>query len=175
MGRTSAKALSKRERKRLAKERRRARRRREARIRVAKKVGGLAALLLTVFALGIGGYRWVAGVKVYPPTDITGHDETVPPSHILSEPMPLAMQKHMLEHADGRGQPGVIINYNCEDFPCEPDLVERLAEIVRAYPDFVYLAPFPGMDARIALTRRGRLQVLDEVDEERIRAFIEGR
>ena len=40
--------------------------------------------------------------------------------------MPIAIQKHMLEHADGKegGRGGVIINYNCEDFNCEDGLIE---------------------------------------------------
>jgi hypothetical protein len=167
------KRLSKRERKKRLKELRRRERQREARIRSLKKWGGIVTLVLAIVALGYGGYRWVLGAKYYPPTDIAGHTEDVPPGHILNEPMPLAVQKHMLEHADGSGPPGVIINYNCEDFTCEPDLIERLAEIAQEYPSFVYLAPFPGMDAKIALTRLGELEVLDSFDEERIRAFIE--
>ncbi len=89
--------------------------------------------------------------------------------------MPLSMQKHMLEHADGQGPPGVIINYNCEDFECEPDLIDKLKAIAQDYPEFVYLAPFPNMSAKIAITRRGAIEVLDEFDEERIRRFIENR
>lgn len=171
--RTEEKRLSKAERKKRRKELRAKERRREARMRALKRIGGIAALTLVVVALGFGGYRLVKGAKFYPPTDLNGHSEEIPPNHILSEPMPLPMQKHMLEHADGKGPPGVVINYNCEDFPCDPDLVERLTAIAQEYPTFVYLAPFPGMDAKIALTRRGKLEVLDTVDEARIRAFIE--
>jgi len=100
--------------------------------------------------------------------------EAAPGAHILTEPMPLEIQKQMLEHADGGGPPGVIINYNCAKFGCPEGLIDRLAAVARAYPTFVYLAPYPEMDVRIAVTRLGRILVLDELDEGRIRRFIEG-
>ena len=78
----------------------------------------------------------------------------------------------MLEHADGVGPPGVIIQYNCDDFACEPGMITRLQEIVSARPSNVYLAPFPTMDAKIALAAPGRLVTLDEFDEPRITRFI---
>lgn len=173
MARAAEKRLSKAERKKRRKEQRARERRRAARMRTLKRAGGIAGLVLVVIGLGFWGYRAVQGVKVYPPTDVSGHSEGVPPSHILTEPMSLGIHKHMLEHADGKGPPGVIINYNCEDFDCEPDLIERLTAIVQEYPDRVYLAPFPGMDAKIALTRFGEQEILDSFDEQRIRAFIE--
>lgn len=136
-------------------------------------IGGALAIL-AVGAFVIVALRYSGSeAAFYPPTDIVGHAENVPPRHILTAPMPLSMQKHMLEHADGNGPPGVVINYNCQDFPCEPDLVERLTAIAEAYPEFVYLAPFPGMSAKIVVTRRGNRLILDTVDEGRIRAFIE--
>lgn len=59
-------------------------------------------------------------------------------------------------------------------FRCAEGLVDRLAEFVRAYPDFVYVAPYPDMDVKIAVTRLGKILVLDEVDPARIRVFVEG-
>lgn len=106
-----------------------------------------------------------------PPIDIQGHVEASPPSHILKEPMPIEIQKHMLEHADGYGPPGVIINYNCEDYFCEEDLIEKLEEFALKY-NHVYVAPFPGMEAKIALTRYGKIEILDDYDEEKIENFI---
>jgi len=79
----------------------------------------------------------------------------------------------MLEHADGKGRPGVIINYNCVKFRCQEEMVTRLAEVARAYPEFVYLAPYPEMDVKIAVTRLEKILILEEIDERRIRAFIE--
>ncbi len=133
-------------------------------------VGVIAAVGL--IALGLRFSSGAAGTY-YPPTDVAGHTESAPPSHILSRPMPLSIFKHMLEHADGSGPPGVIISYNCDDYDCEPDLVDQLRAIAEDYPEFVYLAPFPGMTTKIAVTRRGSQITLDALDEERIRAFIE--
>ncbi len=67
---------------------------------------------------------------------------------------------------------GMLVEYNCTGYQCEPDLVERLTEIVRSYPPQVYLAPYPGMDAKIALAAPGRLLTLGTLDEDRIREFI---
>jgi hypothetical protein len=53
-------------------------------------------------------------------------------------------------------------------------MVDSLTKIARGYPEFVYLAPYPEMDVRIAVTRLGKILTLEEPDEARIRAFIEG-
>ena len=76
----------------------------------------------------------------------------------------------------GTGHPiwgGMLVQYNCEDYQCEADLIEKLTEIVQDYPPQVYLAPYPGMDAKIALAAPGRLETLDSLDDEKVRAFIE--
>src|SRR3989338_10842065 len=110
-----------------------------------------------------------------PPTNMTGHIEVSPESHILKEPMRIEVQKHMLEHADGSGPPGIIINYNCEDYNCEEDLIENLEAFAEKYPANVYVAPFKNMDAKIALTRIGKIEVLEKYDEPKIKNFIETR
>ena len=127
-----------------------------------------------VAAIGLGwlGYS-IATAKRLPPTDMNNHVEELPPSHILTTPMPIAVQRHILEHADGRRRPGVVINYNCRKFRCPDGMVDRLTEIARGYPEFVYLAPYPEMDVRIAVTRLGKILTLEEPDEAQIRAFIE--
>ena len=66
----------------------------------------------------------------------------------------------------------MLVQYNCRTYSCEPGLVESLTEIVSAYPPAVYLAPYPTMDAKIALAAPGRLLILDDLDEEKIRGFI---
>ena len=57
-----------------------------------------------------------SGVKVLPPTTMQGHVESSPASHVLREQMPISIHRHMLEHSDGTGAPGIVINYNCEDY-----------------------------------------------------------
>lgn len=105
-------------------------------------------------------------------TSMADHTEENPPGHILTTPMPLTIQKHMLEHADGGGPPGVIINYNCVKLRCTEGTIKRLEKVARAYPAFVYLAPYPEMDTKVAVTRLGEILVLDEPDEARIHDFI---
>ncbi len=79
-------------------------------------------------------------------------------------PVPLVLQVDNLEHG------GVLVQYNCSR-GC-PELVAALAGIVRRY-DQAILAPYPLMEARIALTAWGRIATFDELEEERIVAFIE--
>lgn len=111
--------------------------------------------------------------EVLPPTTMQGHIERSPESHIVDRPMDSRVHKHMLEHADGSGPPGIIINYNCDDFDCAPDFIDNLAKLVTEYPRTVYLAPYPNMSAKLALSALGRQKVLDVFDEEEIREFIE--
>ena len=65
---------------------------------------------------------------------------------------------------------GVLVQYNCTD--CD-DLVSKLKDIVRRYPDKVILAPYPGMNTRIALAAWSYLDAFDEFDEQRILKFIQ--
>jgi hypothetical protein len=62
-----------------------------------------------------------------------------------------------------------VIQYNCPD-GC-PELVEKLSAITRRY-ERLLLAPYSGMDKRIALTAWRRLDTFDEFDEQRIIRFI---
>ena len=133
------------------------------------KSGLVAAAAL---ALVVGG-AWTFSTLMprLPPTEMEGHTEDLLRGHILSTPMPELIQRHMLEHADGKGPPGVIVQYNCEDYVCEPDLVERLETLVRRYGAYVYLAP-NDYDGKIILTKLGALQILEEFDQRRIETFI---
>ena len=166
--------LSRKERRRLKEQQKEGEYRWQRRRRSIRKSvrWGVVGLLVAVGA-GWLGYS-IATAKRLPPTSMVDHMEQSPPGHILTSPMPIAIQKHMLEHADGGGPPGVIINYNCVKFRCPAGMIDRLAGFVRAYPEFVYLAPYPDMDVKIAVTRLGKILILDDVDDTRIRAFIEG-
>ncbi len=79
-----------------------------------------------------------------------------------------------MERGGGNHLPGsMLVQYNCQDYECEPDLVEKLVNIVQGYPPQVYLAPYPDMEAMIALAAPGRLETFDSLDEAKIREFIE--
>jgi len=138
--------------------------------RIKNWVIGLIILGLIIWGISV----MLSGVKTLPPITMQGHVEVSPDSHVLREPMPLAIQKHMLEHADGTGPPGIIINYNCIDHNCESGLIEKLELFAEKYPANVYVAPFPNMDAKIVLTRLNRIEVLEEYNEETIESFILG-
>ena len=82
---------------------------------------------------------------------------------IHDRPIPRELQVHNLE--DG----GVLVQYNCQD--CD-QLIANLAKIVRKYERAI-LAPYPGMDATIALTAWGRIDKFNDFDERRVVRFIE--
>ncbi len=113
-------------------------------------------------------------IKYYPPTTIEGHVEAYPPARVVKEPIPEPIQKHILEHVPTSfgNRPGVLIQYNCEKFDCAPDLIVKLEDLTRFY-EYLYVAPNPKMDAKIALTKFGQILILDYYDEQRIREFIE--
>ncbi len=146
--------------------------REEARLtpRQARKFSLLAAGAIALVAGGT--WAFLALTPHLPPTEIGGHTEAVPLGHLFSTPMPELVQRHMLEHADGKGPPGVIVQYNCEDYACEPSLVDRLENLVRPYGTHVYLAPNDD-DGKITLTKRGELEILEGFDIRRIERFIE--
>jgi len=96
-----------------------------------------------------------------PPTS-GPHLPYLAPWGIHTKPIPKELQIHNLE--DG----GVVVQYSCE---C-PELVEKLASIVKRYEHGVILAPYPGMKSKIALTAWTRIDTFDELDEARIVRFI---
>src|SRR3989344_3715122 len=133
------------------------------------------SIFILIFGLIVTGIVWsVSGIEKLPPTDIDGHIESNPSSHVLKEPIPIEIQKHMLEHVDGieGGRGGVVINYNCKDYECDENLVENLESYANQY-GYVYVAPFKGMTSKIAITKLGRIQTFEEYDAESIKQFIE--
>lgn len=125
-------------------------------------------------ALAVVGIAFgVLNRKELPPTsERPGHAETFPSRQINTVPIARGVQEHIMErnavHQAGR----MLVQYNCGDYRCEDGLVDTLTEIVQEYPSTVYLAPYPGMDAMIALAAPGRLLTLDSLDEDKIRSFI---
>lgn len=146
--------------------------RKEALAKTPKKI--VRYVLYSLIGVGvIGGLGWYASTRPnLPSTSIQNHIEDVPQAHITDQPIPDRIQRHMLEHADGAGEPGIIVQYNCEKYSCEPDLIAKLTELVKQYPENVYLAP-NSYDGKIILTKFGKLEILDGFDEQKIRKFIE--
>jgi hypothetical protein len=153
-------------------DRRAAERRRGVR-RMARRWGLPTVLGLLIVGGGAFVVTQAVTAKVYPPTGMQDHVESYPSCRICTEPIPEVMQRHILEHREPGNpadRPGVLVQYNCVSCP---DLVAKLTRIVQRYPDAVYLAPYPRMSPRIALTTLHKLETMEEVDETRIVAFIE--
>ena len=70
-------------------------------------------------------------------------------------PVPLPLQAHNL--LDG----GVALQYHCPG-GC-PELVDALAEIARSF-DSVLVAPYPWMEARLAVTAWGRMETFGDAE-----------
>ena len=136
-------------------------------------VGGLA-----VVGVAIGGLVFFMTTsstfgKTLPPTGFTpAHLESLPQQQINTRPIPRLEQEHVMERAAGHERGSLLVQYNCVEYECEPDLTEKLIAIVTTFPEYVYLAPYPTMDAKIALAAPGRLLTLDVFDEAKIRKFI---
>ena len=165
------------ERRQRARERRqqesRRARRRNLRRTILMVAGGLAVVVLAIGGLVFFVTTRTTFGKELPPTSFTpAHLESLPSQQVNRLPIPRLVQEHVMERDAGHERGSMLVQYNCVEFQCEADLVDRLTEIVLTYPPQVYLAPYPTMDAKIALAAPGKLLTLDALDEERIREFI---
>jgi hypothetical protein len=174
----------KKQRKQEAREERLAEQRRAEQRARASRVGLYAAVCLVVLAFGYWAYgtltdraTWV-DVPILPSPHISLNEvhppyNSDPPTSgphtaaragwgVHTEPIAKETQLHNLE--DG----GVVINYGCQDCP---ELVARLKAVAERY-DRVVLAPYPGLDRKIALTAWGKIDKFDEFDEGRIVRFV---
>jgi hypothetical protein len=135
--------------------------------------GGVAILVLIA-----GGFAlWMATSSTFgkelPPTGFSpAHLETLPRRQINTRPIPRLEQEHVMERGNEHLKGSMLVQYNCRTYDCDGDLVDRLIEIVESYPSTVYLAPYPTMDAKIALAAPGKLLTLDALQEDKIREFI---
>ena len=151
---------------------------RRARLRNLRSKLLMAAGGLAVVSVAIGGFVFFMTTrstfgKILPPTGFSAaHLESLPRQQINTQPIPRLEQEHVMERAAGHERGSMLVQYNCVEYDCEPGLVEKLTEIVLNFPRYVYLAPYPTMDAKIALAAPGRLLTLESLDEDKIRKFI---
>jgi hypothetical protein len=176
---TKARTRSSRPSRREARE---AQRRRQKWQRAAGVVAGLALVALVVVFIGsrvanqpgqavpdMGNQHLADGetspvaYTSVPPTS-GPHTTRLASWGVHTEPIPDELQVHNLE--DG----GVGVWYDCPK-GC-PDLVTQLESIVRRYGEGVLMAPYPGMDSRIALTAWNRIDTFEDFDEGRIVRFV---
>ncbi len=151
---------------------------RRARLRNLRRTLLMSAAGFAVVGLAIGGIvlfmttRSTFG-KELPPTSFTvAHSESFPPQQINDRPIPRRVQEHIMERNAGHERGSMLVQFNCVDYKCEPDLEERLTDIVLNFPPYVYLAPYPTMDSKIALAAPGRLLLLDALEDNKILKFI---
>jgi hypothetical protein len=114
--------------------------------------------VLVIAAVLFGGlFLYNTTRKELPPTAFgPGHSKAFPSQKINPVPIPRPIQEHVMERGGRSHQTGsMLIQYNCLDYQCDLELVETLTRIVRSYPPRVYLASYPGMDAKIALAAPG--------------------
>ncbi len=164
--------LSKQERYQLKKRRKEGEHKIARRQRLFKKAAN-AVLVVSIAGGAIFGLGWFISTRPsLPPTTAQGHTEDMPQAHVGGQPIPDSTQRHLLEHADGKGKPGVLIQYNCRKYSCEPDLIQKLTDLTKQYPDNVYLAP-NNYDGKIILTKLGRQEILESFAEDAIKKFIE--
>lgn len=104
------------------------------------------------------------GYSTSPPTS-GPHTPDVPDWGEHNTEVAEVLQVHALEHG------GVLMQYNCPSGCGE--LVGDLSLILSDYPSKVILAPYSNMEALIALTAWGKIDLLDEFDEGRIRNFVD--
>jgi len=135
--------------------------------------GGIAAIVLVVGSFTLFITTRSTFGKELPPTSFSpAHSESLPAQQINTFPIPRLVQEHVMERQASHERGSMLVQYNCAEYQCEPDLVEKLITIVRDFPPYVYLAPYPTMDAKIALAAPGRLLTLETLDEDQIREFI---
>jgi len=164
--------LSKLERRQLKRQQKKEGKEKQYKQAKMKRMLKTISFVLAGVALIGGAVLFFTSQSYLPPTAMHPHIEESPDSHIVTEPIPEDIQRHMLEHADGGNDPGVIIQYNCDDYDCESDLIDKLTSLAERYSSNVYLGPNK-YDAKIVLTKLGRREVLKEFDEEKIKNFIE--
>jgi hypothetical protein len=180
----SAKQETKQQRKQEAREQRELEKKQAQRRQRAMRVGLYAAVSVVLLASAYWAYgkltekiTW-STVPILPsphiplgsphppynsdPATSGPHTDALAPWGVHNEPIAKEMQLHNLE--DG----GVVINYACRDCP---ELVDQLKAVAGRY-DRVVLAPYPGLDRKIALTAWGKIDKFDEFDEGRITKFI---
>jgi len=105
------------------------------------------------------------GYNSNPPTS-GPHDPVPAPWGVLTGPVAKEKIVHNFEHG------GVAILHNCPS-GC-PDVTGPLAEYVtKQRGRYVLMAPFPGMEKRIALASWTRLDTFDNLDMKRVEKFVE--
>ena len=151
------------------------------------RLAGIGVAGLVVVGLLVGGF-WLVFLQPRPGESVgtsgsgihsgapSGGYSTSPPtsgSHLGSvadwgeynDEVEEVLQVHAMEHG------AVLVQYNCPSGCGE--LVGNLSLLVNDYSAKVILAPYANMDSLIALTAWGKIDLLDEFEDGRIREFVD--
>lgn len=96
----------------------------------------------------------------------------MPSSQILSEELSKDVQLNVLVRGGkeqvGRLKPAVLLQYSCD---C-PEIEDELGSIAQQYPEWVYVAPYTGMNTTISLSAFRQLDKIETVEKETINNFV---
>lgn len=94
----------------------------------------------------------------------------IPNSQVVKSPLSRDTQLYLLARGGQNGQPGVLLQYNCPN-RC-PSVVNKLTAIAQDYQGWVYVAPYPDMEEKVAMTAFQRIDKRETVDPSYIENFI---
>lgn len=94
------------------------------------------------------------------------------PQQVSSQPLKTEQQLWAVARGGQDGKPGAVIYYNCET-AC-PGLVENLTGFARQYAGWVYVAPNPEIDSRVAVTGLQFIQRHESFDAQQFTTDICG-
>jgi len=143
--------------------------------RIYKKIRNYTIFVLILAVLFFGIYAFVTK-KTLPSTTMENHIESRPPSQILNNPLNPRIHRHLLEHvSESQGsRGGVIINYDCKNYDCEPGLIQDLEGFTQGN-EYVYVAPYKNMKAKIVVSSLGNQIQMNIFDNTRIDNFMSRR
>ena len=89
--------------------------------------GGIAAIVLVVGSLTLFITTRSTFGKELPPTSFTpAHSESLPSGQITTAPIQRLIQEHVMDSNATQPRGRMLVQYNCGQYQCEPDLVEKL-------------------------------------------------
>lgn len=158
----------------------------------SKKLGAALIILLMV-GLPLGGGMFYSSLKPdkssgnysYDYNPPVGYGQIpvegeVPSSTVLSKPLSKADQVFLLAHGGSvevnQGfKPAVLLQYNCSSCPEVSYGLEQVAREFNQNERIVYVAPYPGMDSRVAVSGLRNLTRIDEFSVEKVKNAVCGK
>lgn len=121
--------------------------------------------------LGSGNRGYNASADTNPPTGygLQRRPSVELPDRISKEPLEAKEQLAVLLQGGDGEKPAVLLQYSCANCP---SLVRNLTQITRDFEPWVYLAPYPDMEDKLALSAWRNLETMDNYNQTEIKQFI---